>query len=235
MTQEPSFADDGVDPPNAAPQNESTFTFSRELVTIAGGTDVRGESIRALRTNVIAQHIKLGRRALAICAASPGAGCTFIATNLAVSLSQIGLKTLLIDADMHEPGVTKYIIPRAPLVGLAQCLRQTNCDLNIAIYPEIIPNLALLPAGGKTDHAQELLGGKTFESLIESCLLEFDITVIDTPPANRCSDARRVSTVAGYSLIVAARDKTLLDDVRVLADQLQSNHATVVGTVLNDA
>ena len=57
----------------------------------------------------------------------------------------------------------------------------------------------------------------------------------DTPPANICSDARRVSTVTGYSVIVARRDLSYVEDIKILAGQLLADRAQVVGTVLNEA
>jgi Mrp family chromosome partitioning ATPase len=60
------------------------------------------------------------------------------------------------------------------------------------------------------------------------------MTIIDTPPANTCADARRISTVVGYSLIVTRRHHTFVDDVRTLASQLEADRAKVVGTVLNE-
>ncbi len=64
------------------------------------------ESLRALRTHVMARHVSEGHRALAVCAASKGSGCTFVAANLAAALSQIGVNTLLLDADLRSPGVS---------------------------------------------------------------------------------------------------------------------------------
>ena len=59
------------------------------------------------------------------------------------------------------------------------------------------------------------------------------MTIVDTPPANSCADSRRISTVVGYSLVVARKDHTLVSDVRTLVDQLRKERATVIGSVLN--
>ena len=67
------------------------------------------ELLRALRTHVMARHVSEGHRALAVCAASRGSGCTFVATNLAVALSQIGVNTLLLDADLRAPGIASAL------------------------------------------------------------------------------------------------------------------------------
>ena len=217
------------------PTAENPYTFAPQLVTLSNTPDPRGEAIRALRTHVVAQHLHKGRRALAVCAASPGVGCTFIAANLAVSLSQIGVKTLLIDADLHNPSVEALIRPSHPGKGLAHCLAIGDADVYPPIHADVLPNLSVLFAGGAAADAQELLGAERFQALMAICLRDFDATIVDTPPANRYSDARRVSTVVGYSLIVAARDKTYINDVKTLAAQLQTDHARVVGTVLNRA
>jgi capsular exopolysaccharide synthesis family protein len=214
--------------------SEVAFTFAPQLVTLSSAPDPRADAIRALRTHVVAQHLNHGRRALAVCAASPGVGCTFIAANLAVALSQIGLKTALIDADLHTPSIGSLITPSHSGEGLAHCLASTDVNFYQVIH-EARPNLSVLLAGGVAADAQELLGGERFRDLMAMCLRDFDVTIIDTPPANRFSDARRVSTVVGYALIVAARDKTFVEDVKTLASQLQADHAHVIGTVLNSA
>ena len=96
------------------------------MVTILSPADPRAEAIRALRTHVMAQHINLGRRALAVCAPNANVGCSFVAANLAVSLSQIGVNTLLIDGDLRRPMLDVLIRPPQPTRGLAQCLQSPD-------------------------------------------------------------------------------------------------------------
>ena len=67
---------------------------SKFLITLSDRSAETSEAIRQLRTHVMARHVQQGHRALAICAASEGVGCTFVAANLAVALSQIGVNTL---------------------------------------------------------------------------------------------------------------------------------------------
>jgi protein-tyrosine kinase len=88
-------------------------------------------------------------------------------------------------------------------------------------------------AGAATPSAQELLGRDWFEEVMNLCLREYEITIVDTPPANICSDARRVSDIAGYSLIVARRNKSLVADLKTLVDQLTDDGVTVVGALMN--
>lgn len=211
-----------------------SYTLSRSLVALDPRLNTQAEEFRALRTHVMARHVGEGRRALAICAATGGVGCSFIAANLAVALSQIGVKTLLIDANMRDPAIDRLFHPSSPVLGLQQCLAGDG-DFGDFIQPEVVPNLSILFAGGSPPNPQELLATDRFADLMSYCLRDFDITIIDTPPANACSDTHRVSTVAGYSLVVAGRDRSLVNDIRTLISQLESDRAHVVGTVMTEA
>src|SRR3569833_3594204 len=81
---------------------------SKALVTLSPQASETAEAIRGLRTHIMARHVREGHRALAICAASEGVGCSFVAANLAVSLSQIGVNTLLIDANMRDRSIAAF-------------------------------------------------------------------------------------------------------------------------------
>jgi protein-tyrosine kinase len=160
-------------------------------------------------------------------------GCSFVAANLAVGFAQIGIKTLLVDADLREPSIDKLIIPPTTPPGLAACLMAPDSQASDYIDEYLLPNFSVMYAGAATPAAQELLGRDWFEEVMNLCLREYEITIIDTPPANTCSDARRVSDIAGYSLIVARRNKTLVADLKTLVDQLTDDGVTVVGALMN--
>lgn len=215
-----------------APTASVGCAFSPLLYTLSEPNGEQAEAIRAIRTHVVAQHVERGRRALAICAPSRGVGCTFVAANLAVSLSQIGVKTVLVDGDLHNPGISDLIRPSTAVRGLADCLSSQD-PLSDFVDFEVAPNLAVILAGRPVENSRELLAGDRFQMLMDFCLRDFEMTIIDTPPANSSSDARRISTVLGYSLIVAGSNLTFINDVKTLADQLRSDHAKVLGTVLN--
>jgi len=207
---------------------------SSSIVTVSGESTQSLESVRALRTHIMARHVSAGHRALAICSTTRGAGCTFVATNLAVALSQIGVNTLLIDADLRKPGVARAF-GRQPGKADLQAALSTPVNFSDCIERNIMPNLSVMLSAGSARNAQELLGSMRFERLMDFCLREFESTIVDTPPANIYSDARRISTVVGYSLIVARRNRTHIDDIKTLVEHLRGDHATVIGSVLNDA
>jgi capsular exopolysaccharide synthesis family protein len=193
------------------------------------------EAIRALRTHIMAQHIQRGRRALAVCEASPGEGCTFIAANLAVALAQVGRKVALIDADLRGSGLGRIIQSHRALVGLSDFLGSATVGYGDLIAADVLPGLSILFAGREAANPQELLAGERFSDLMAFCLREFEATIVDTPPANSCADARRVSTVVGYSLVVTRRHLTYVDDVKTLTSQLRADRAKIIGAVMNEA
>jgi capsular exopolysaccharide synthesis family protein len=222
-------------PSTLAALTPARVELSRDIVARFQPDSIRAESIRAIRTYLIAQHLHEGRRALAVCAASEGVGCTFVAANLAYVLAQAGVNTLLIDGDLRDPSIDRMYAPAQRHAGLAQCLAVRDDNFGDYITPGVAPNLSVLYSGGAADQPQELLAGAHFKALMDFCLREYDFTIIDTPPANLCADGRRICTVAGYAIIVAAKDLTFAEDVKTLASQIEGDHARVVGTVLNQA
>jgi protein-tyrosine kinase len=205
---------------------------SANLVAISAPLSSSAESIRILRTHILAQHVNAGRRALAICAASVDVGCTFVACNLGVSLAQSGLKVLLVDADLRAPHVHEFIRPVRESTGLAACLQAPGSAIGEFIDDEVLPNLSIFYAGAEAIGAQEMLAREWFDDVMKYCMREYDVTIVDTPPANTSSDARRISNVVGYSLIVARRNRSLVQDIKILTEQLIDDRVSVIGTLL---
>jgi protein-tyrosine kinase len=215
-------------------EGASVSALSDEIVTVRSPRSGTAESCRALRTHVVAQHMKLGRRALAICGPTPGIGASFISANLAVALSQIGVQTLLIDVNLRRPSLDRWFGVDSNTPGLQQCLSDPDADFSDFIRTGTLPNLSLMFAGGAPPNPQELLATDRFAEMIRYCLRQYDMTIVDTPPASTCSDVHRISTVMGYSLLVTRRDKTLLSDVQTLAKALERDGAKVIGTVMTE-
>jgi capsular exopolysaccharide synthesis family protein len=203
------------------------------LVTLNDPLSPAAESVRALRTHILAQHVHYGRRALAIAGPNDGVGCSFVAANLSVALAQVGIKTLLIDGNLRWPELNRYIPSTSNGSGLVGALSGARGSIGDFIEADVLPNLSMLYAGAAAENAQELLARDRFEDVMRQCMRDFDMTVIDTPPANTCADARRIGSVVGYSLVVAKLNKSLVADVKTLVNQLTEDHARVIGTILN--
>jgi protein-tyrosine kinase len=207
------------------------YAFSSDLVTLTDGRPAEAEAIRTVRTHIIARHIDDGRRGLVVCGPTPGVGCSFTAVNLAIALSQVGISTLLIDADLRKSSLQEFIRPEVAPGAKPDAADRSPID---RVHPEVLPNLSLLYASDLAVSEEDLLGGDRFRKLMERCLRDFEFTIVDTPPASESSDALRVASVVGYALVVARTHVTLIKDVTALAKQLQEDGARVVGSVLNE-
>lgn len=209
-----------------------SFTLSSDVVMIHEPSGLAAESLRVLRTHLLTQHVRMGRRGLAVVSPTQGVGCTSVAVNLAVALAQAGVKTLLIDADLRHPAVQHLIVPPGPVPGLRQCLSADPIDLVDVVQQDVLENLSVLFAGGGDGGAQEMLAGERFRRLLDSCLRDYEITIVDTSPASSSADARQVSSLVSYALMVVGQNRTFVSDVKTLIEELQADHAQVVGVAL---
>lgn len=219
---------------NAALQLLPDAGISEEIVVVSDPASPRAEALRLLRTQIIAQHIGAGRRAFAVAGAVDGSGATYVAANLAAALSQVGIKTLLVDANLRNPRIDGIFGIDAAGPGLSTYLSMQANRPERVIYPEVLPNLSVIPAGPPVARPQELLSGVRFRSGVDILLRQFDVAIFDTPATNENADALTVAGLLGYALIVARRDHGFVKDVQVLAQQLEAARATVIGSVLNE-
>lgn len=213
-----------------APANE----VSDEVVVVSDPSSPRAEALRLLRTQIIAQHVGAGRRAFAVCGATDGAGVTYTAANLAAALSQVGIKTLLVDANMRNPRVDAIFGIRPTSPGLSSYLALQEGRPERVVYPNVLPNLSVIPSGPPVARPQELLSGSRFRTGVDILLRQFDVALFDTPATNENADALTVAGVLGYALVVARKHHAFVHDVQVLSQQIEASRATVIGAVLND-
>lgn len=216
-------------------QRAGSFRFSDDVVMLqAENFAAEAESIGALRTQLLSQHLREGRRALTILSPNRKAGSTFVAVNLAASLAQAGIKTLLIDANMREPLIQRMIIPPAPVSGLSDCLETGGSDFGDIIQDDVLPLLSVIYAGRASPNAQELLARPQLNLLVDLCLREYEITIVDTAPSNNCADAQLMATLLRYALIVVRKDDSYVNDVKTLITDLHANRVEVIGTVIKE-
>lgn len=210
------------------------FRFSPTLTVLHDPGSIQAEEIGALRTHLLTNHLRERRRSLLVCGASPDIGCTYVTVSIGAALALAGVRTLIIDANMRDPGLERLIRPEGPVVGLRQCLEDDAALLGDSICRDVLPSLSLLYAGGVASQPQELLSGIGFKALVADCLRDFDLVLVDSPASNKCADAQIIATVLRYAMIVARRNVSFLADVKLLVRQLEGSGATVVGTFLND-
>ncbi|HEY0447073.1 MAG TPA: CpsD/CapB family tyrosine-protein kinase [Allosphingosinicella sp.] len=220
-----------LDRPDLFPRGPDDF---HSVVVVNNPSSVMAEAVRGLRTRIMAQHVQAGRRALAVCGATQDSGCTFVAANLAVALAQIGVRTALVDADLRHPSLDTLLGVAQAAPGLSDYLADDRLGIHDVVGDPVVPCLSFVAAGSPRSNPQELLATARFAAFASQLLREHQITIFDTTAANGCTDAQRVATVAGYSLVVARKDTSFVSDLATLARLLRADGSKIVGSVLVD-
>jgi protein-tyrosine kinase len=206
---------------------------SKELIAAWDPFHPVVEELRSVRTQLLIRWFNpgAGRRTLAI--TSPGAreGRSFIAANLAVVFSQLGQRTLLIDADFRAPR-QQSIFNVSDRFGLSSAL-SGRADLSAAAPVTGLTGLAVLPAGPLPPNPLELLSRGSFAGLLAKAQSEYDVILIDTPPTNEYSDAPVVTFRAGDAIMISRKDHTRLGDTERAMRELSDASARIVGSLMN--
>lgn len=219
------------DMPHFTPSSEGP---SRELVSAFAPFHPRAEEIRALRTQLLIRwyNPEQGRKSLVVASPERGEGRSYVAANLAIVFSQLGARTLLVDADLRKPRQHKIFgLPESH--GLSSLL--AGRSEHTATFPVPGMNrLSVLPAGPLPPNPQELLSRPVFNSFMKDLQNIYDVVIIDTPPARHYADAQSVTFRAGDALVVARKDHTAVALTSKTIRELAGTGARVVGTVVNE-
>jgi chain length determinant protein tyrosine kinase EpsG len=218
------------DLPHLLPENDG---ISSELVVAYEPFHPRSEELRALRTQLLIRWANAGvsHRVLAVASPGSGEGRSYVAANLAVMFSQLGERTLLIDADLRAP--RQHRIFNVPdRIGLSAVL-SGRADCSAIVSVSEFGSLSLLPAGACPPNPQELLSRPALAALLDKLGPEFDLILLDTPPAKLYADAQSVAFRAGSVMVIARKDYTRVADTTGVIRELSDTGARIVGTVFN--
>jgi len=219
--------------PYAATQHRS---ISSELVAATNPFDAAAEFFRDVRAQLISQVFESSEPQIAVAACSPdvGDGKSFFAANLAVAFSQLGGRTLLVDADMRRPRQHDIfrLEDKADAGGLSGVL-SGRAETNVIRPVEALPSLYLLPVGVIPPNPLELVQRPIFDMLLNELAQKFDYIIVDTPAAAHGADARVIASKCGAALAIARKNITDVVAMKTLVTQLEKGCHTFCGTVFN--
>jgi protein-tyrosine kinase len=206
---------------------------SKELVAAWDPFHAVVEELRAVRTQLLVRWFNpgAGRRTLAITSPCAREGRSFLAANLAVVFSQLGQRTLLIDADFRAPR-QQSIFNVSDRFGLSSVL-SGRADLSAALPVSGLTGLSVLPAGPLPPNPLELLSRASFAALLAKAESEYDTIIIDTPPATAYADAQCIAFRAHDALLVTRQNHSRVADSERAVRELSDASARIVGTVMN--
>lgn len=214
--------------------NPQQSQYSQELVMAFQPFSAQAEAFRSLRSELLQNWFNdPANKALAFLGLGETTGCSFICANLAVSFSQLGLRTLLIDTDLRKPRLHE-IFGLSSTYGFADALAG-RIDLAQAIQklPDIA-DLSILPTGAPPPNPQELLAKPIFKQVLQTLAAQYDVILIDTTNGLLYADFKPVLATAGGAVLTSRNHHSFINDIRILQQQISGAQAKLVGVVLNE-
>ena len=183
-----------------------------------------------LQTNLAFTVSDKTLKVIVVSSSNPNEGKSFVSANLAVTLSQLGRKVLLVDADMRRP--RQHRIWRRPnLIGLSNVLvGQSKLQDTLQ---KALPALDVLLVGKIPPNPLKLLESQRMSSLIEEAKEEYDFVILDTPPLTAVADGLMLSKLADGILLVVRPEGVDSDTVKVVRNRLKQSGQQVLGMVVN--
>jgi capsular exopolysaccharide synthesis family protein len=192
------------------------------------------EAFRALRTALLLSQADHPPQVILVTSALPREGKTTAAANLAVTLAQLGDRTLLIDADLRKPGVGRLLnLGSGKYAGLSSYLAGVSSLDLVTIQHPAIPNLSAIPTGPLPPNPADLLSSHKLSDAIAELRTKFKFIVIDSPPIMAATDAVILSVKADGVLLVVRSGETPKEAFVRTRDLLLSVKAHLLGVVLN--
>jgi capsular exopolysaccharide synthesis family protein len=190
------------------------------------------EAFRGLRTSVLLSAAGRPPRSLTFVSAEPGEGKTTVASNLSISLAQLGKRVLLIDGDMRRPCVHKLFNIEGS-GGLVTFLTGEEGWSHL-VRPTGVPNLDCLVCGPVPPNPSELLSSDRMQQLILEAMAEYQFVLIDAPPLLNVTDGRILSTMVEGSILVVRGGLTPQELAQQAQFHVRDVGARLIGVVLND-
>lgn len=229
----------GKDLIGGIPQISQIEENKRPLIVGNDLDDGLTESFRSMYSRIQMNSNSDYPKVILVTSAIPSEGKSLISANLAFSCANHGRKTILIDFDLRRPGLHKFceIKNEKGLLTLINEAKKGQENLkkltSEALHP-IHANLSLLPSGGKTRAATELLESSEFELVINHLRTLAEVVIIDSPPIGLFPDSLAIARRVEEVLFVTRYGKVSRKVAKTLVENIEETGANILGVVLND-
>ncbi len=202
------------------------------------------EAIKSIKTNLIFSSIDKDVKVILVTSPEPGDGKSFIVANLATAFAQDEKKVLIIDGDMRRGRQHEiFHLPNKSTQGYSNYIlkyKKTNDNSmldfvrsEIFVRETKVPNVCLLPAGPTPPNPLELISSENNQRLIEDLRKEYDIILIDCPPALGLSDALVMSKYSDVNIVTVSSDKTKIDQLESVKKNFAKVNSKIAGVIIN--
>jgi protein-tyrosine kinase len=209
-----------------------TVTPGPQLILAHDADNPRSEKIRALRTELLLlSEASRSANTIALLSASAGEGRSQLAAELAISFSQLGRRTLLVDADLRQPKQHK-LFGSTNENGLGEAISRNQKPW---FHPvDGLPQLSLLTSGSTPPNPLELLSDGRFSRMLQDWRKAFEFVILDTPPVKDYADGLAIATLAGRVIVLGRGQHTSFSETRDLLRRLASTQSQILGAVINN-
>ena len=228
----------GEIPKDTNKKTQKTNGKKEEIVVRVHGRDIVSEAFRIVRTNMDFMRVKAKNlQVVTFSSFGPGAGKTYVSTNLAASFAQTNKKVILIDLDIrkgtlssrtkkdHTKGMTSYLSAQATMDEIIQ--KDGVCE-----------NLDLISAGPIAPNPAELLLSERLEELIAELRQRYDYIFVDNVPVGIIADAAITNRIADLTIFVVRvgkLDRRMLPELEKIYHSGQLNNMSLIlnGAITN--
>lgn len=215
------------------PKNDVSRT--PQIVSVSAPNDIVSEALRTIRAGILLSSADHPPRVIMLTSAMKGEGKTTVLYNLAATLAQASHRTIMIDGDLRERGLTKlFCRDQTPAgVGLSDYLAG-QAELTQVIRPTPVAGLDILPAGNRAPNPAELLSSTTMRELITDLSDTYDFVLVDSPPILPVADGLTLSRAVDSVVLVVRSRTTERELAQESRRRLLRVNARILGVVLND-
>jgi capsular exopolysaccharide synthesis family protein len=205
-----------------------------ELLAFVQPKSQISEAFRALRTSLLLSQAEHPPQVILVTSALPREGKTTAAVNLAVTLAQLGDRTLLMDSDLRKPGVRRVLnLTVGKEGGLSSYLAGVMALDDVIIPHPTIKNLDALTTGPVPPSPADLLSSHRMREALVELRRRYKFIVIDSPPILAATDAVILSSLTDGVLLVVRSGETPKEAFTRTRDLLGAVKSRLLGVVLN--
>ena len=196
---------------------------SGSIAVFENQNNLMSETFRNVRTN-LQFMLENGRNVILVTSTISGEGKSFVSSNLAISLSLLGKKVVIVGLDIRKPGLNKVFNLSRKEQGITQFLTNPAVNLMDLVQPsDINRNLFILPGGAVPPNPTELLARDGLEKAIETLKANFDYVILDTAPVGMVTDTLLIGRTADLSVYVCRADYTRKTEFTLINELMENN------------